>query len=762
MSGRLSIGAGIPVACADGRQAAETQSGNRLMKGAMKRTAAGVPGRAGLLVLALSLLAGCQALEPRTSSFTWPDLSAVGGRSTAFEEKEDALAAREAEAASQEEAAREPVLYRGTGRFVGAPTAEVPAATSDSPGEFTLNFQNADLREVIAVVLGDLLAANYVLDPAVQGGVTLQTSRALRREDLLPTLETLLRVHGFAAVQRDDGYHVLPLAKAVRGQLTPQLGDSNAPIPPGFALRIVPLSYIAASEMAEILEPIVQGNSIVRVDNRRNLLILAGTGSELNYILDTIEVFDVDWVKGMSVGFFPLQNASAVELEAKLQGILGAKGGLMDEGGAQVGLVRIAVVESANGLLVVTPQPAYLETIGEWIERLDQIDAVGGDERELYVYRVKSGEAAGLAELLNALLGGSSTTVSGERVNLAPGERPVTLNTPVGNALTGDTPLAAASPPVARSQGRLVVTESTEDGIRVVADESRNSLLITATAREYRKIKKALTQLDIPPLQVMIEATIIEVELKGDLRFGLQWFFSGSSGDYTGNASLDGTIDGGSGSGLGGIFPGFNFSIINGAGEVRAVFSALAEDSLINVLSSPSVMVLDNGTARIQVGDQVPIATQQQQSTAENANVVNTIQYRDTGIVLEVTPRVTPGGQVTMVVSQEVSDVSATQTSTLDSPTISTRQISSTVAVQDGQAVILGGLIRERTGNSNGGIPGLKNLPGIGWLFGEQVDSSQRRELVVILAPRIIVNAEDVERVTDDFRSRMQRLQGAF
>jgi general secretion pathway protein D len=734
------------------------------MKGAMKRTSAGVLGRAGLLILALSLLVGCEALQPRKASFTWPDLSAVGGRSTAFEETEDALAAREAAAASQEESAREPVLYRGTGRFVGPPAADVPAVSSDSPGEFTLNFQNADLREVIAVVLGDLLAANYVLDPAVQGGVTLQTSRALRREDLLPTLETLLRVHGFAAVQRDDGYHVLPLGKAVRGQLAPQLGDSNAPIPPGFALRIVPLSYIAASEMAEILEPIVQGNSIVRVDNRRNLLILAGTGVELNYILDTIEVFDVDWVKGMSVGFFPLQNASAVELEAKLQGILGAKGGLMDggagKGGAQVGLVRIAVVESANGLLVVTPQPAYLETIGEWIGRLDQIDAVGGDERELYVYRVKSGEAAGLAELLNALLGGSSTTVRGERVSLAPGERPATLTTPT-NALTGDTP-RVASPPAARTQGRLVVTESTEDGIRVVADESRNSLLITATAREYRKIKKALEQLDIPPLQVMIEATIIEVELKGDLRFGLQWFFSGSSGDYTGNASLDGTIDGGSGSGLGGIFPGFNFSIINGAGEVRAVFSALAEDSLINVLSSPSVMVLDNGTARIQVGDQVPIATQQQQSTAENANVVNTIQYRDTGIVLEVTPRVTPGGQVTMVVSQEVSDVSATQTSTLDSPTISTRQISSTVAVQDGQAVILGGLIRERTGNSNGGIPGLKNLPGVGWLFGEQVDSNQRRELVVILAPRIIVNAEDVERVTDDFRARMQRLEGAF
>ena len=743
------------------RQVAGTESDNTLMKGAMKRTAAAVLGRGGLLVLALSLLAGCEALKPRKTSFTWPELSAAGDRSTAFEETEDALAAREAAVASQEEAAREPVLYRGTGRFVGAPAADVPAVTSDSPGEFTLNFQNADLREVIAVVLGDLLAANYVLDPAVQGGVTLQTSRALRREDLLPTLETLLRVHGFAAVQNDDGYHVLPLAKAVRGQLAPQLGDSNAPIPPGFALRIVPLSYIAATEMAEILEPIVQGNSIVRIDNRRNLLILAGTGQELNYILDTIEVFDVDWVEGMSVGFFPLQNASAVELEAKLQGILGAKGGLMDGGGAQVGLVRIAVVESANGLLVVTPQPAYLETIGEWIERLDQIDAVGGDERELYVYRVKSGEAAGLAELLNALLGGSSTTVRGERVSLAPGERPATLTTPT-NALTGDTPLAASSPPAARTQGRLVVTESTEDGIRVVADESRNSLLITATAREYRKIKKALQQLDIPPLQVMIEATIIEVELKGDLRFGLQWFFSGSSGDYTGNASLDGAIDGGSGSGLGGIFPGFNFSIVNGAGEVRAVFSALAEDSLINVLSSPSVMVLDNGTARIQVGDQVPIATQQQQSTAENANVVNTIQYRDTGIVLEVTPRVTPGGQVTMVVSQEVSDVSATQTSTLDSPTISTRQISSTVAVQDGQAVILGGLIRERTGNSNGGIPGLKNLPGIGWLFGEQVDSNERRELVVILAPRIIVNAEDVARVTNDFRSRMQRLEGAF
>ena len=714
-----------------------------------------------LIMLGLSLaLAGCESLQTKETPYVWPDIASGAPSPEAMRARNAAYPESSAEGEKDEARPRDPVVYRGTGRFINQSTGLAEAKSNDA-GDITLNFQNADLKEVIGVVLGDMLGVNYVLDPAVQGAVTIQTTRPLRRDDLLPTLETLLRTHGFAAVKTGDTYRILPIDKAVRGELSPQLGGSSIPLPQGYSLRIVPLSYISAAEMAEILQPIAPANAMVRIDTTRNLLVLAGTGKELSHLLDVIEIFDVNWVKGVSVAFFPLQNAKASEVEAKLEAIIGPKGS-----SALQGLFRIAAVESANGLLVITPQPDYLKTIGQWVERLDGIDAVsGGDERQLFVYRVKSGEAATLAQLLNQLLGTESSTVSTPRpLVLAPGETPINLGSqasgsPTAEKATAATPLAALS---ARRPGSTSSEAGTENGVRVVADESRNSLLITATAREYRKILKALADLDIPPLQVMIEATIIEVKLEGGLQYGLQWFFNTSREGYTGNISLDGTLDSATNSGLGEAFPGFNFSVIDSVAQVRAVFSALAEDSLVHVLSSPSVMVLDNGTARIQVGDQVPIATQQQQSTSENSNIINSIQYRDTGIVLEVTPRVTPGGLVTMEVEQEVSDVSSTRTSTLDSPTITTRKISSSVAVVDGQAVVLGGLIRDRNENSDGGLPGLKDVPGFGWLFGQTSKSNERNELVVILTPRVIVNPDDVARVTDDFRSRMLRLQGAF
>ena len=566
------------------------------MKDSIKTTGVSpFPGRTLLLSLGLTLLlGGCASWKADKPKALWPELAAEGGHSTAWG-KYDAATAQGSSAGSaastatpgqDEAAASRPLVYRGTGKFVAAPAAGA-APPSGEPGDITLNFQNADLNEVVSVVLGDLLKVNYVLDPAVQGSVTIQTTRPLRQQDLLPTLETLLRIHGFAAVKSGDTYRVVPLDKAVRGQLSPQLGGNNVPLPSGYSLRVVPLAYISAAEMAEILQPIAPVNSIIRVDTMRNLLIIAGTGMEMGNILDAIEVFDVDWVKGVSVGFFPLHNARPGDVETKLQAILGATGT-----SALQGMFRIAVVDSANGLLVVTPQADYLRTIGQWIERLDRIDAVGGgEERELYVYRVKSGEAATLAELLSQVVGGARATVAGKTsANLAPNERPVTLSAPAATDTTAGAPAALpTAAPIRQRAGQD--SELVDEGIRIVADESRNSLLITATSKEYRKIEKALTQLDIPPLQVMIEATIIEVKLEGDLKFGLQWFFNTNYNGNKATYSLDGTLDSASSAGLGGIFPGFNFAVINPVDTVRLVFSALAEDSLINVLSSPSVMV---------------------------------------------------------------------------------------------------------------------------------------------------------------------------
>ncbi len=356
---------------------------------------------------------------------------------------------------------------------------------------------------------------------------------------------------------------------------------------------------------------------------------------------------------------------------------------------------------------------------------------------------VEAEEVAGLlTQLFSATGGQDATTRPGAEV--APGLTPAQVETPSGGE--------GAAPPSPSARGPVGTTLDGEsaslgDSISVVADATNNSLLILATPRDYAVLLDALEKLDIVPLQVLVEATIVEVRLEGDFEFGVQWTFDQGSRSDT---SLIGASE------LSPVVPGFNWTLLSSAGQVKAVLNTLASDSLVNVLSSPSVMVLDNQTARIQVGDQVPIATTQQSGTDTTSNLVNSIEYRDTGVLLTVTPRVNPGGLVIMDVEQEVSDVTETETSGLDSPTIQTRNVTSSVAVQSGQVVVLGGLIRDRSDESDSGIPGLYKLPVIGWLFGETSESTSRTELVVVIQPRVVANQQDADGVVDAFRSRLK------
>ncbi|MGV6826498.1 MAG: type II secretion system secretin GspD [bacterium] len=645
-------------------------------------------------------------------------------------------------------------LYPGTDRFVAAPKT----AGKDGPEterNITLNFENTDIREVVKVVLGDMLQVGYLLDPAVRGGVTMQTGRPLAREELLPTLETLLRMNNAAVVQTGDIYRVLPVTKANRGTLIPQLADAATPLPAGYRVIVVPLNYISVTEMSKILQPLVLDGSIVRADSARNMLVLAGSGLELNNILDTINTFDVDWIKGLSVGFFKLNNAKVEDINNDLNSILGGEEALGN-------LVRVTPVKSANGILVVTPRKAYLEQVAEWIDRLDNLGTSAKVER-LHVYRVKNGTAEELADLLNQLF--QSQVTKTREAELAPGLQA----TRVGSSTVVRDTKGESNPTKLAEKKSVASTKTTISGslnsgleadIRIVADSVNNTLLVMATPGDYERIKEVLKELDVVPLQVHIEATIVEVLLDGDLKYGLQWFFKGSAGDYDSFGSLDGTNDGDS-SGLGTIFPGFNWSLIDSGLQVRAVLSAFAGDSLVNVLSAPSVMVLDNHEASIQVGDEVPTITSQQQGTTEDSRVLNSIQYRDTGVLLTVKPRVNPGGLVTMEISQEVSAVAESAASS-SSPIIQTRNIQSTVAVQSGQTVVLGGLIRNEQSEGQGGVPGLYNAPVIGPLFGETRKATKRTELVVVLTPTVIANKRDANAITEDFRERLKGLKGSF
>ena len=632
-------------------------------------------------------------------------------------------------------------IVGGTGTFVrrvGRPTVDT------TPGDVTLNFDGTDIREVVKVILGDLLGVNYVLDPAVQGSVSLQTGRPLRRDLLIPTLETLLRMNNAALVDNAGAFEIVPLNNAVSGRIVPQLGESARALPEGYSVQVVPLRYIGASEMSRILEPLAPEGSIVRVDDLRNLVVLAGSSPEMSNLLDTIQIFDVDWMAGLSVGFFNLEYAKAADVAGQLETLLA------DETGNPLkGLFRFIPVESANALLVVSPQESYLKQMQSWISRLDLAEASGTSAQRLFVYRVRHGDAVNLADVLTQLFsGGDGGSGAGRSIGgVAPGLRQSSIG---GDGTGGDVGGTAQLRPTSS-------TLELSSEVSVVADAVNNSLLVRSSPRDYKKILDALKQLDIVPLQVLVEATIVEIRLTGNLRYGVQWSFTGAKGGgYESQWDLAGA-----GGAPSKTFPGFNWSVVLQPDTIRATLSALAEDDLVNVLSSPSVMVMDNQTAKIQVGQQVPIATTQQQGLTATDRVINQIEYRDTGVMLSVKPRVTPGGLVQMEIEQEVSTVEA-ESGTLNSPTFRTRNITSNVAVRSNQAVVLGGLIQDAREDGKSGVPGLYRAPIIGPLFGETSKRANRTELVVVLTPRVIASDSDIETVTRDFRDKVKNLDTRF
>ena len=708
----------------------------------------------GCLILAITL-GGCETLE-QTRSLPPADVSNVvsGGGKRSGKTPGEVGAVTSPVPEEQSQGRRDAAFYR-PGSGVYAKSQAAPPVGETPGGDITLNFENTNLLEVVKVILADLLGANYVVEPTVQGSVTLQTSRPVARADLIPTLELLLRMNGAALVQRDGVYHVLPRENALRGLVSPQLGNSEAPLPPGFTVRIVPLRFVAAGEMRKILEPFVTAGNVVRVDTRRNLLILAGTGQEMATMLETISVFDVDWLAGMSMALFTPEFVDAKSLQSDLENVFGGKG---DE---TAGLVKFAVIERLNALLVISPRKEYLSKVADWVARLDKDSGAAG--QRLFIYHVQNGKAVELAAVLSQVFEQEPVT-GAPPPELAPGLRPAEIASrppavaqqAPGTGAEGAQPAQPAPEPAPEPARRSSAAgEGLRIGegqpVRVIADEVNNALLIMATSAQYEQVHEALGKLDIVPLQVLIEATIAEVTLSDSLSQGLQWFFRSGNSQF----GLD----------LGDATPvpvpvaGFTYAFLSGT-DIRVILNALAAESKLKVISSPSLMVLNNQTASIRVGDQVPITTQQQQSTAATANIVNSIEFRDTGVLLTVTPRVNAGGLVTMEISQEVSDVSPNPTNPL-TPTIQQRTISSTVAIQSGETVVLGGLIRESDTSSSSGIPGLHNLPVIGFLFGQDSDDRRRTELVVLITPRAVQGATQAREITEEFRDKMESLKPA-
>ncbi len=729
------------------------------------------------LLMLVPLLASCSLLDNQFRGQPYKPEPAEASATAEAEEPGQLATGADELAASREERVQ-PVLYRGTDNQIRMPERSEPVRLVGE--DVSLNFEEAPLGEVVHAVLGDILGMDYILDHPVQGKITLRSRTPIPRDQLLQILESLLKANNILMVRGSDGrYLVTGSPQATR--LAPRLANPRDP-GAGYSTVVVPLHFISATNMAEILRPVAEEQSFLRVDNMRNLLILAGTRDQLDGWLDMVDTFDVDLLKGMSVGLFTLEHSRVLETAGVLEGMLGGGGAGEGENFGQ--LVKIIPVERLNSLLVVTPRAHYLDTVQTWIERLDSRPD-SRFEKRLYVYPVQNTTAGRLADLISTIYaggsaGGSSSSSRADRSTdrgVAPGLSMESIGSGSSSSSSSSSGSAFGSSSgssgggsfggasgfggsgstsgVSGSSSSAVLggDEGSEVAdVRVVADDENNSLMIYATGKQYDLIKDALKQLDVIATQVIIEASILEVTLTDELRYGLEWTFkNGLGNDYDGFGQFSNSSGGPSA-----VSPGFSYTVTNSLGDISAVLNALSEDSLINVISSPSVMVLDNHPAYIHVGDQVPV--RQGTSTTDGGSVTESIIYRDTGVKLMVQPSVNAGQLVTMDVEQSVTDVGTVDSAT-GQRTFLERNISSRVAVRSNESVVLGGLIRENASNTDSGLPILHRVPLLGALFGSSNRSNRRTELLVIITPRVINNEQELRDVSKELRSRIRHME---
>jgi general secretion pathway protein D len=633
----------------------------------------------------------------------------------------------------------------GTGALVGPPNADAAAAAASGDG-FQLDFVDTDIPTIVAAVLGDGLNLPYVIDPQVKGTMTLQATRPLTRDEVLAALESALRVQGAVMVNENGVYHIVPNKDASRRITNLQIPTQGGR---GYGIYIVPLQFISATEMEKILQPFAPEGGIVRVDEARNLLLLAGTSQEVQTLLNVVKTFDVDWLAGMSFALYPLEYVDAKTIATELSEVFSSPRSPI------AGVVRFVPLTRLNSLMVITPQAKYLQDVEAWIKRLDLGATTPG--RRIYVYDVQNGKADDLAHSLNRILSINSGADSYTASTLSPlGGNDVggaTFGTAAAGANTFGrrTAVTAAPPPDGGGSGSSGVDNLDSGALKIVPNEENNSLLILASPSEFAVIEAALKRLDVLPIQVLIEASIAEVTLTDDIRYGLQFSWQSDKGPVVLSEANSGAISP--------AFPGFSY-LFTGRTDIRAVLNAIESLTNVRVISAPKLVVLNNREAQLQVGDQVPITVQSSVGINDPLSpIVNSVQLRDTGVILRVTPRANKSGRVILEVAQEVSDVARTTSSGIDSPTIQQRKISSTVAVRDGDTVALGGLIRETQSRGGSGIPYLRRIPLLGHAFGSTDNGSRRTELIVLLTPHVIRSEEESDEAMEELRKQFKGLR---
>ncbi|MGY0846359.1 type II secretion system secretin GspD [Xanthomonas campestris] len=740
--------------------------------------------------LLIGLLAGCATTPPpdvRRDARLDPQVGAAGATQTTAEQRADGNAS----------AKPTPVIRRGSGTMINQSAAAAPSPTLGmaSSGSATFNFEGESVQAVVKAILGDMLGQNYVIAPGVQGTVTLATPNPVSPAQALNLLEMVLGWNNARMVFSGGRYNIVPADQALAGTVAPSTASPSAAR--GFEVRVVPLKYISASEMKKVLEPYARPNAIVGTDASRNVITLGGTRAELENYLRTVQIFDVDWLSGMSVGVFPIQSGKAEKVSADLEKVFGEQSKT-----PSAGMFRFMPLENANAVLVITPQPRYLDQIQQW---LDRIDSAGGGVR-LFSYELKYIKAKDLADRLSEVFGGRGnggnsgpSLVPGGVVNMlgnnsGGADRDESLGSSSGatggdiggtsngssqsgtsGSFGGSSGSGMLQLQPSTNQNASVTLEVEGDKVGVSAVAETNTLLVRASAQAWSSIRDVIEKLDVMPMQVHIEAQIAEVTLTGQLEYGVNWYFENAV-----NAPIN--ADGSGGAGLApavgrGIWGDVSGSVTNNGlawtflgKNAAAIISALDRVTNLRLLQTPSVFVRNNAEATLNVGSRIPINSTSINTGLGSDSSFSSVQYIDTGVILKVRPRVTKDGMVFLDIVQEVSTpgarpaaCTAAATTTVNSAAcnvdINTRRVKTEAAVQNGDTIMLAGLIDDTTSDGSDGLPFLSKLPVVGSLFGRKTQNSNRREVIVLITPSIVRNPQDARDLTDEYGQKFNAMK---
>lgn len=654
-----------------------------------------------------------------------------------------------------------------------ASNTESRVQLADNGGQITpagrgyqLNFENADVAVVAKAVLGDILQVNYSVDKRISGQITLTSPQPVPRSRLVPLLESSLAPLG-ASVVKDAGLYKIVLSADPGGIGNVDFRGSSE----GFGTTVIPAKYLPAATLGHLLEGLGSKAGSVRVDPGTHYVIVQGSAAERQAALDAARLVDVNWLGSQSVGILPISNSTPETVIAELNQILDT-----GEGGLSQKVVKLEPMSRLNAILVVSRRREAVELVRTYVNRLDRDSSMSAG---IKVYHLQYAQAKNVASVLNDMFGsgasssekdalepslqgsltgispssatggqGGNTGISAPRAGQPPaGPAPfgvlnVSLTDKSKSATTNSNDTSA---PLSRAG-----SQSNSGGIRVAADSSSNSLFINTNGVDYRKVERAIRQIDRAPVQVDIEATIAEVTLTRDLQYGVQFFLQNN------NAALG--LGGATGVPLTTQYPGLNL-LLGAASNPKVLLNALQGFTNVKILSSPSLVVLDRQPATLQVGDQVPILTQQAQSVSTvGSPVVNNVEYRDTGVILNVLPRISANGVVSLDIEQQISAVTSTDPTTL-TPTISQRRVRSTIAVPNGQTVMLAGLISDKQSSSRSGLPYLSNIRFLNDLLTSHDSAVDRTEIVIFIKPQIISNGAEAREVAEEFRSRLVNME---